>query len=76
MGALIINLPISYQGGNKYKVLSNSIFGFQEINESLLAIGAYLYSFNLTKKLKALNILNKFLTFIFDKNLLRFRINL
>ena len=55
VGALIINFPISYQGGNfTYKVLSNSIFGFQEINESLLAIGAYLYSFNLSKKIKDL----------------------
>ena len=53
VGELIINFPISYQGvHNTYTFSRSNIFAFQEINEFLLALGAFLYSINLTRKIK------------------------
>ena len=57
VGELIINFPISYQGvKDTYIVLKSKIFAFQEINEFLLALGAFFYSINLTKKIKHINL--------------------
>ena len=59
VGGLIINFPISFQGVNDtYTVLKSNIFAFQEVNEFVLALGAFLYSINCTRKIKHLKIHN------------------
>ena len=56
IGELIINFPISFERGYyTHTVLRYNVFGFQEINETLLGLGAFLYSLNLSKKIKKLN---------------------
>ncbi len=53
VGELIINFPISYQGAKyTYMVLRKNVFVFQEVNETLLALGALLYALNLIKKIE------------------------
>ena len=55
VGELILNFPISYQGVKyTYTVLRSNVFVFQEVNEFLMALGAFLYSINLTRKIKHL----------------------
>ena len=51
VGEFIINFPITYQGvNNTYTFSRSNIFTFQEVNEFLFALGAFLYSVNLTRK--------------------------
>ena len=55
IGSLIINFPISYQSENfTYTLSIYDAFLFQEINENLLALGCFLYSINLARKIENL----------------------
>jgi len=55
VGELILNFPISYQGVKyTYTVLRGNVFVFQEVNECLLALGNFLYAFNIFRKIENL----------------------